>query len=81
MVLRGLLCHEQGVEDGFLLGAQAELLKGLQGQHPPPPPPRMVNGRMQPPPPPPAQQAPNFPGRGNAQQKKVLASLLQRAPR
>jgi hypothetical protein len=75
---------KQGLDESFLLGASADLLKGLHGQRPPPPPPRMMNGRIQqPPPPPPSQQAPpNFQNRGgSAQQKKVLASLLQRTPR
>lgn len=57
----------------------SELLNGLPGQHvPPPPPPRAMNGRMQPPPPPPSSQAGTFQAR--VQQKKVIASLLQRGP-
>lgn len=71
----------QGLDDGFLLGSQGELLTGLQGQHVPPPPlPRAMNGRVQPQPPlPPSSQAGTFQAR--MQQKKVIASLLQRGPR
>ena len=77
--LNNAKCAVQGSDDGFLMGS-GELLNGLPGQHvPPPPPPRATNGRMQPPPPPPSSQAGTFQAR--VQQKKVIASLLQRGPR